>query len=144
MANEDAKREQNRKTVSLGVTDDASLDIVMFRVDPTSKRLKVDASVSGSVGSSSIGDGTRTVTTAGTRVQLSASSVPCARVYIQAHESNSGTVVIGGITVVGALSGRRGAALFPTQSQVFNVSNLNLLYVDSTANGDIVNFYYEV
>lgn len=96
----------------------------------------------GGAGASSVGDGTATVTTAGTRVQLS--NVACKKVYIQAHESNTGTIVVGGSTCVGALSGRRGVALFPTQSQSFEVSNLNLLYIDSTANGDKINYYYEV
>jgi len=97
----------------------------------------------GGGGSSTVGDGTRTVTTAGTRVQLSASSVPCRKVLIQAHESNTGTIVVGGSTCVGALNGRRGVALFATQSQVFEISDLNLLYLDSTADGDKVNYYYE-
>lgn len=90
------------------------------------------------------GDGSRTITTAGTRVQLSASSVPCIKVIIQAHENNTGTVVVGSSSCVAALVGRRGVALFPTQSQVFEVSNLNSLYIDSTMDGDIVNYYYEV
>lgn len=93
-------------------------------------------------GSTSVGDGTATVTVAGTRVQLS--SVSIKRVLIQAHESNTGTLVVGGATCVAALVGRRGTALFATQSQLFQVSNLNLLYIDSTVSGDKINYYYEV
>lgn len=88
-----------------------------------------------------IGDGTSTVTTAGTRVQLP--NVACKKVYIQAHESNTGTVVIGGSTCVAALSGRRGLALKKLSWQPFEVNNLNLLYVDSTANDDKINYTYE-
>lgn len=93
--------------------------------------------------SSTVGDGTATVTTAGTRVQLSATSVSCKRVWVGAHESNTGTIVVGGATVVAALAGRRGLPLFPTQGDWFNVNNLNLLYVDSTADSDKVNYIYE-
>ena len=90
---------------------------------------------------SAVGDGTTTVTTAGTRVQLTAQS--CSKVRIQAHESNTGTIVVGGSTTVAALSGRRGIALYATQSEIFWVNNLNLLYVDATVSGDKVNWYFE-
>ena len=91
-----------------------------------------------------IGDGTTDIPAAGTAVQLSTTSVPCKRVLIYAHESNGGTVVVGSSTVVAALVGRRGIPLFPTQGVVLNVSNLNLIYVDTTNNGDDVHYYYEV
>ena len=91
--------------------------------------------------SSSVGDGTTTLTTAGTRVQLTAQA--CRRVIIQAHESNTGTMVVGGSTVVAALVGRRGISLFATQSEIFYVNNMNLLYIDSTVSGDKINFFYE-
>ena len=90
---------------------------------------------------SAVGDGTTTVTTAGTRVQLSAQA--CSKVRIQAHESNTGTIVVGGSTNVAALSGRRGIALFATQSEIFYVNNMNLLYVDATVSADKINWYFE-
>jgi hypothetical protein len=89
------------------------------------------------------GDGTMTLSVAGTPEKLSTTSKPCRRVYITAHESNNGTIVIGFATVVGALAGRRGKALFPTQGDWFNVSNLNLLWVDGTQNNDKAHYYYE-
>lgn len=104
-------------------------------------------------GSSSVtaGDGTRTVTTAGTRVQLSASSVPCRRVIVQAHIANGdldggngAIVVVGGSTCVAEASARRGVALFPNNSYVFEVTNLNSLYIDSTFDGAKVTYTYEV
>ena len=94
------------------------------------------------LGSNGVEDGTATVTTAGTRVQLSAAL--CKKVFIQSHESNTGTVVVGGANVVAALVGRRGKALYPTQGDWFNVSNLNFIWIDSTVSGDKVNYYYEV
>lgn len=123
-----------------GVTDDSSLEIKQFRVDSTSKRLLTEALVQHD-GYDSVGSGTKTVTTAGTAVQLANQS--CKRVIIQAHESNTGTIVVGGSSVVAALATRQGFALYPTQSAVFYVSNTNLLYIDSTVDGDKTNYYYE-
>lgn len=50
MADEIIKRDDNRITVLAGVTDDANLEIKMLRVDPTTKRLLVSATVSTSLG----------------------------------------------------------------------------------------------
>ena len=116
----------------IGGTEQSGADVI----DATNGAVKTVPA-----GFTTVGDGTATVTTAGTRVQLSAQA--CKKVIIQAHESNTGTLVVGGSTVVGALSGRRGLALYPTNSAVFQISNLNLLYIDSTANGDKINYYYE-
>lgn len=48
MANEIIKRDQNFRTVGAGVTDDASLDISMLRVDPVTGYLLIDVTVTGS------------------------------------------------------------------------------------------------
>ena len=93
--------------------------------------------------STSNGDGIQTVTTAGTRVQLSSTSIPCKRVFVQANSANTGVIAVGGITVVAAEATRRGLALFPTQGDWFNVSDVSYLYIDSTVNGEKVNYYYE-
>lgn len=50
MANEILKRDQNTITVLAGVTDDASAEIKMLRVDPTTKRLKISGTISGGSG----------------------------------------------------------------------------------------------
>ena len=89
-----------------------------------------------------IGDGQETVTTAGTRVQLP--DIACSRVRIQSHPANSGEVVVGGANVVASSSTRRGLALFSSQWEEFYVNNLSLLYIDSTQNGDKINYIYEV
>jgi hypothetical protein len=46
MADEILSLDENGRNVMGGVTNDASLDIVQFRVDPSTKRLLVDATVS--------------------------------------------------------------------------------------------------
>ena len=101
MANEVLKHDNNARVTSAGVTNDSSTDIVQFRVDPTTKRLLTE-SLNQQDGYDSVGDGTKSVTTAGTRVQMS--SQTCKRVTIQAHESNTGTIVVGGSTVVSQCS----------------------------------------
>ena len=140
MSNEAFKRDDNHVPVGAGVSNDSDQDTLMLRLDATSKRLLVEGLLQQD-GYDSVGDGTASVTTAGSEVQLS--NVSCKRVVIQAHESNAGTIVVGGSTVVAALVGRRGVALYPTQSHVFYVSNLNLLYIDGTVSGDKVNYFYE-
>lgn len=137
----DAKIDNNNNSTMLGVSSADDTTPVALAADPTTKRLRVDA-LNEESGHGTVGDGTATVTTNGTRVQLHADT-DCKRVYIEAHESNTGTIVVGGSTVVAASSTRRGRILLPTQGDWFKVSNLNLLYIDSTADGDKVNFFYE-
>lgn len=95
-------------------------------------------------GHSGLSEGTVTVSTAGTRVQLSSISLPCRRVFIQAHEDNLDMIVIGSVGVVAAKVGRKGLTLAPTQGEFLNVNDLNLIYVDAVNSGDKVNYYYEV
>ena len=140
MPSEAFKRDPNNVPVGAGIGNDADQDTLQFRVDPTTKRL-LTLSLSEEDGHDAVGDGTTTLTTAGTAVQLASNT--CKRVFIQAQESNTGTLVVGGSTVVAALVGRRGLALYPTQSAVFYVSNTNLLYIDSTVSGDKCNWFYE-
>ena len=135
-----SKRDNNRVTAMLGVGNDSDLELITLRIDPITKRLLVEA-LSTVEGNASVGDGTALVTTAGTRVQLP--DVACKRVSIQALSDNAGTVVVGGVTVVAAIATRRGFRLFQTQGEWFNVSNLNLLYIDSTQNGDSITYFYE-
>lgn len=93
-------------------------------------------------GSNGIGDGKTVMTTAGVRQQLP--NQACSRVRIQAYSENSGEIVVGGATVVAlAGSSRRGLALYGSQWAEFSVDNLNRLYIDSTSDGDMLNYIYE-
>lgn len=121
-----------------------TLKVIIYGWDGSAAQaIKVDTNgvVSISPSNTAVGDTTATVTNAGTRVQLS--DTTCKRAFVQAHESNTGTIVVGAATCVAALVGRRGLALYPTQGEWFNVSNTNLLYIDSTASSDKVTIYYE-
>lgn len=137
---------------SLGEIFNASLDhtlrvlkvVIYGRDNSNAVPIKVDSSgviATEKEGAGAVGDGIATVTSAGTRVQLSAQA--CRKVFIQAYESNAGTLVVGGVTVVAAVATRQGFALYPSQGDWFNVNNMNLLYIDSTEAGDKINFYYE-
>lgn len=137
-----AKRDKNRIPTILGVSSSDDITPVAVGVDETTKRMRVD-SVSEEHGHCEVNDGSKTITTAGARVQLSSTSIPCKRVYIEAHEDNTGAIVVGGSSVVASKANRRGMTLFPTQGEWFKINNLNLIYLDAISSGDKVNFYYE-
>jgi len=141
MANETAKRDDNRIPVVLGTGNDADAETLRLIVDPTTKRLLVE-SLTEADGHGSAGDGTTTVDGAGTRVQMA--NITVKRVFIQASMANSGIIVVGGATCVAAEATRRGIALFKNQGVWLYINNLNLLYLDSTEDGDKAHYYYEV
>lgn len=89
-----------------------------------------------------IGDGIKAVTTAGTSVQLSATSVACRMVQIQARTENTGVIVVGSSSVVASASTRRGIALVPGASVALRVTDLNKLYLDSTVSAEGVSYVY--
>jgi len=87
------------------------------------------------------GTGNATVVTAGTRVPLSATSIPCNRVIVHAA---GGLVCVGDSDVVYAAATRKGVLLLKTQREVFYVKNVSDLYIDARDDGTLVSFYYEV
>lgn len=88
-------------------------------------------------GYKTIGTFIRNVTTAGTALQVSTTSVPCAHVVLNARLGNTNPVVVGDANVVAANVGQRGIVLVPGNNPVMiEIQNLNLLYVDSQTNGD--------
>lgn len=89
--------------------------------------------------------GTKTVTTAGTRVQVSASSVPCKCVIVSADLGNTNPIVVGGANVVAASGSQQGIVLIPANGPVtLNINNLNKIYVDAITNGDKLSYAYFV
>lgn len=91
---------------------------------------------------STIADGIKAVTTAGTAVALVSSSTLCRMVIIQARPENTGTIVVGASTVVAASGTRRGIALVPGQSVSLRVTDLANLYLDATVSGEGVSYVY--
>ena len=85
----------------------------------------------------------RPVTTPGTAECLVAVSTPCKRVFIQGSSANTNIVAVGGSGVIAAEATRQGLALYPTQGQWFNVSDLNLIYLDVIVASEKVNYFYE-
>jgi len=143
MAKSSARRDDNYVPVALGVNE--SGETKELQLTDTTLRLKVDSNSGDGV--SSIGASRTVVSSAGTPIQLP--DVDCKKVYIQCSEAN-GSLTNGGIIVVGdssvdaTLATRIGFALYPTQTQAFNVSNLSLLYVDSLDDGAAIQLYYEI
>lgn len=85
-------------------------------------------------------DGIKLVTAAGTAEALVSSSTPNRLVEIQARPENTGVVVIGSSTVVAAAGTRRGYALVPGQSVALRIKDLANIYVDATVSGEGVSF----
>lgn len=89
-----------------------------------------------------IGTGKQSVTTAGTAVQLSSTSVPCRMVEIQSVAENTDTIVIGDANVVATAGSRQGIGLEPNQSVALRVTDLNKLYIDAVVSGEKVTYVY--
>lgn len=90
-------------------------------------------------GYGTIRDFTRTVTTAGTAVQLTATATPCRKVWLNADLGNTNPVVVGDSTVVAANGSQRGIVLIPGNPPVsIEIDDLSKLYVDAQTSGDEV------
>lgn len=87
---------------------------------------------------SSVTSGRKTVTNAGTRENFS--SFPCRYAVITAIESNTDVVVVGGSDVIALAGTRIGVTLSPLQNVRLDISNLNILWIDSVVNGEGVTF----
>ncbi len=92
-------------------------------------------------GSSSIGHGKKTVTTAGTDVAL-ATSGSCSKVIIQAYNANTGFIAVGGEGVNAADANGDGILLDAGDSVEVETDALTDIYIDATVNGEGVRFFY--
>jgi len=90
-----------------------------------------------------IKDGRKVVTTAGTRVALVSSSTPAKYVILQAETDNAGVIAWGGVTVVATVLTRQGQALLAGDSSPWiPIDDLLDIYLDSTVSGDGVTYIY--
>ena len=88
-------------------------------------------------GNLTVTDGRKVVTTAGTRVALATSTDVYDEVNITAETDNTGEIVVGGSSVVGAVGAtRRGTPLAAGDTVTYRNVDLSKVYIDSTVNGD--------
>ena len=88
--------------------------------------------------STSVADGRKVVTVAGTRVQFD--PLECRAVAFTAELGNTGVIVIGGPTVVAAAGTRTGTPLSAGDTAILAVNNMKLVYMDATVNGEGVTY----
>lgn len=86
----------------------------------------------------SVVGGNKTVTTAGTRVQLSSSSLPCRWLIIVGKEANTDTIWVGGPSVANGT----GIPLLALQSERLDINDVSNVWIDSEVNGEGVTFVY--
>jgi len=86
-------------------------------------------------------DGVTTVTTAGSHVEL-ASSTACKKVDIQAQTDNTGLIAVGFTGVDATEATGTGVILYAGDAYSLEISNLNLIYIDSTVSGEGVRYTY--
>ena len=82
--------------------------------------------------------GLKSVTTAGTQVPLSATSVGFESLIIQANSSNGGKIYVGNSNV----DSTNGIELVALSSIILDGGDLKDVYIDSTVNGEGVKFLY--
>lgn len=109
-------------------------------------RLVPDASANRAEGGqpgTAAGNIRKTVTTAGTRVALSTSTLRVRRAVVCALATNTGIVVVGGSSVVAAVGTRNSPFLNAGDTIELGPVDLAATYIDSTVNGEGVTVYYE-
>jgi hypothetical protein len=85
-----------------------------------------------------IGDGSKVVTTAGTRVQLVASTTTCRYVVVTAKAANTNPIWVGGATVANG-SGR---PLVSLQAEKIDINDVSKIWIDAETNGEGATFFY--
>lgn len=94
-------------------------------------------------------NGSKTVTTAGTRVQLSATSVAVESVTIQPKAANTGTIYVGGPSVSSSNGTRLPSPATSNSSITFTrdedgIDELSDIWLDASVSGEGVVFTYSV
>jgi len=114
------------------VTDLAAIEVLLGTIDADTGNIATATATP-----SSIGNGAKDVTTAGTAEAL-AGSTACKKVIICAKDSNTGKIYYGGASV----SATSGAFIYPGASVEIDISNLSAVYIDSAVNGEGVQYTY--
>lgn len=82
--------------------------------------------------------GSKSVTSAGTAVQLAAISTSCLSLVMSANDTNTGKIYYGGSTV----SSETGAFIFPGQTVELRIDDVQKVYIDADTSGDGVKYTY--
>lgn len=93
-------------------------------------------------GYSTIGDGRKTVATAGTAEALVGSATPAKKVEIQALFSNTQRLAVGASTVDETAGSERGTILLPGSSFTLYLEDLADIFVDVNVNGEGVSYTF--
>ncbi len=91
----------------------------------------------------SVTAGTKTVSSAGTRVQVSSTPTPVRRVRFQAPPGNSGITYVGTSTVSSSVAGIEFAAAGGSETVDFTEGrpgDLSEFYCDAATNGDKIHY----
>ena len=92
---------------------------------------------------SAIVSGTKTVTTAGTAVRITATPTTIKGIWVNADLIAGIIVTVGDSAVVGNASGMKGVVLTPGNPPIFlPITDLSLLWVDSQTNGGKLSYLY--
>ena len=86
-------------------------------------------------------DDVTTVTTAGTDVVLGG-DVACKKIDIQAQTDNTGLIAVGFTGVDATEATGTGVILYAGDTYSLEINNLNLIYIDSTEDGEGVRYTY--
>ncbi len=86
-------------------------------------------------------DGVKTVSSAGTDVVLGG-DVACKKIDIQAQTDNTGLIAVGFTGVDATEATGTGVILYAGDTYSLEVTNLNLIYIDSTVSGEGVRYTY--
>lgn len=142
---EDAETKQIQRIVlntSAGVesgTSGSPVQVSLANTASNSTAVKVDGSAvtqpTAEVAPTTVLNGKKTVTTAGTRVTLAASTT-CKSVTIKALAANTGTIYVGDTSVAST----NGYALAPGETVTLDIANLNTVNLDSSVNGEGVTY----
>jgi hypothetical protein len=109
--------------------------------DTDELRIVIDDVTGSNIIASTVGDGRKTVTTSGTAEALS-TSTSIREVTVTAELNNTGTITVGGATVVDTVATRRGSPLYPGDSVTIASDDLAEVFIDAEINGDGVTYNY--
>ncbi len=133
------------KTLNTGATVTTDIQIGAVEIKDATTDTRAVVSVEGLAVRTNvpvtIGDGSKTVTTAGTAVALAASTIS-KRVTVTAGLANTGVICVGGSTVLAAAATRRGTPLNAGNSVTIEINNLSKVFIDATVGGEGVTYSY--